>query len=745
MCHRSYVRIELYFNSSGLWKIILVGWVTGGCPTFHGGRRSPLPTLRFYLYPSVLLPKAFFLFWEAAPFQLLMSARQRQWALASMQGLSHERTMKVLPPSPYQPAGRSGNCDGGVVPLREQLRGALAKHSGKILHFFKSVDVDASGTISFANFARCLPRLGLRASGEEARNLFEELDLDGMGTIPYSEIQRLLRAGGKLHMEENGVRLAGHRAVQVGEPPSLTAYRTKLSRGEFSPPYAWYWAFKGKAWDREKASYEAAAQEYREARRKARQLARGAGAETRAEKDDVIDSSTTPGPSIDLDINLDRSEGAPPVFEQLLGALARRSVRVMDLFRDWDDGSGMVSEDDFAESIAKLGVHVPEADCASLFRAISNGSDSISLAELERQLQRARPDPSGRRRSPVLGPKDLVLVLGPEAEPAVQMLAHRLADSNGGMVLDLELLAAREAESGSSLGIGVLEIQRRQMPVPRRMVLALISSATRVLPGPFFILDFPRSLTSLQQLEAEVGSPFFGVELRCPGQDVSDMEGMLDELKQGNKLLRLPQHTDALDALRQVRIALRARRQLEAIRDAEASMARHDAVRRDREEKKARLEADVADMRQRLRAWVKSQPTAKAMAMARTTHAASAHALLLQRYQQRGTQHCAPGADWISAAALAAKVIARPQSVGKPASKAWNRHSAAINVRVASQAYGLAPPTDNMVSMASTPGLKKSRSLPSLAGTSNAPSSVWLDSHPPTTAAPGTLLLVAGS
>jgi Ca2+-binding EF-hand superfamily protein len=672
-----------------------------------------------------------------------MSARQRSWELA---GLQHERAMKVLPPSPYQPAGRRGNCDGGVVPLREQLRGALAKHSGKILDFFQSVDVDAVGTISFATFARCLPRLGLRASGEEARSLFEELDLTGTGEIPYSEIQRLLRAGGKLHMEENGVRLAGHRAVQVGEPPSLTACRTKVSRGEFSPPYAWYWAFKGKAWDRETASYEAAAQEYREARRKARQLARGAGAETRAEKDDVMDASAAPGPSVKLDLDLDRSEDAPPIFEQVLGALARRSVRVMDLFRDWDDGSGAVSEDDFAENITRLGVHVPQADCASLFRAISKGSDYVSLSELEQQLQRARPDPSGRRRSPVLGPKDLVLVLGPAAEPAVKMLAHRLADSIGGMVLDLEMLAAREVESGSSLGGEVLEIQRRQMPMPRRVVLALLSSAIRVLPGPFFILDFPRSLTSLQQLEAAVGSPFFGVELRCPGRDVSDMEGMLDELKQGDKLLRLPQHTDALDALRQVRTALCARRQLDAIRDEEASLARHDAVRRERQEKKKRLEADVADMRQRLRACARGQPTAKVMAVARTTHAASADALLLQRHQRRDSQRCAPGAKRISSDALLPKVTARPQSVGKSSCKAFNRHSAAVNVRVASQAYGVALPMDGIVSAPSTPGLRKSPCLPSPARDSNAPpADVWSDPRPPTTATVGTSMLLPDS
>lgn len=619
-------------------------------------------------------------------------------------------------------------------PLRENLRAALAKHSAKILDFFEKVDHGRSGNVTFVNFARCLPRLGLRSSSEEARRLFDELDVNGTGVVAYKDIQRLLRAGGKAHAEEDAVRLKGHRAVQVGEPPSLAGHMTKLSRGEFSPPYAWYWAFKGKEWDRETATYELAVNEYREARRKARQLARGAGATTRAEKGDVIRNSTNGGPSVYFNIEIDRADGALPVADQVLNALARRSVRVMDLFRDWDDGSGTVMFDEFEDNISKLGIDLPRSDCAALFHAIdTKGSGRITLVELEHQLQRARPTSALVYRGPVLCDKEIVLVLGPEREPAVHQLAHRLADSIGGIALEIAALAQHEIDRRSTLGADVAEHQRRRGQLPRKLILALLSSAVKVMHGPFFVLDFPRSLTALQLFEAEVGAPFYGVELRCPGADLSDIEYVLDELKQSDKLITLPKHTDPLDALRQVRLALCARRKLETIRDAEASLARHDAVRRERLEKKKALEADVARMQHRLRSKAKHSTTSRASTPLQNVSSPSAHRRLMQQ-QPRMSLRYTPVAHQISPEALAMRVISRPATGGSTTSRPYSRSSAAESVRIASKAYGICPPWGNC-STISPPRMRGSRSVPLLTSESleRDSSSVWLDSPRPST------------
>jgi len=50
-------------------------------------------------------------------------------------------------------------------------------------------------------------------------------------------------------------------------------------------------------------------------------------------------------------------------------------------------------------------------------------------------------------------------------------------------------------------------------------------------------------------------------------------QGVLDELRHDGKLLTLPQHTDPLDALSQIRAAFWARSRLVELRDAEASLA----------------------------------------------------------------------------------------------------------------------------------------------------------------------------
>jgi len=210
-------------------------------------------------------------------------------------------------------------------PLREVMRAGLAKHSVQILDFFRMLDVDGTATVNFAEFARCLPRLGLRVSSEAAQDLFDELDRGHSGAIEYRKLQRLLGAGGKARKEEAKVRQAGGHAAQAGEPPSLAGTRTKKSRDEFSPPSAWYWAYTGEAWDRETASYAAAGAKYREARRKARQLGGTGAVETRAERLALRGSSD--GGGILAGVVLDASAGAPPVAEQLTSALARRSVR----------------------------------------------------------------------------------------------------------------------------------------------------------------------------------------------------------------------------------------------------------------------------------------------------------------------------------------------------------------------------------------------------------------------------------
>lgn len=60
-----------------------------------------------------------------------------------------------------------------------------------------------------------------------------------------------------------------------------------------------------------------------------------------------------------LKIDIDE-ESEKPVAQQLREALIAQSVRVIDLFREWDtDGDGEISKKEFIDAMPKLGYTVP--------------------------------------------------------------------------------------------------------------------------------------------------------------------------------------------------------------------------------------------------------------------------------------------------------------------------------------------------------------------------------------------------
>ena len=82
------------------------------------------------------------------------------------------------------------------------------------------------------------------------------------------------------------------------------------------------------------------------------------------------------------------------VAEQLREALCRSAVRVVDLFRAWDDDkNGRVSRAEFHTAMDQLNFNAPAAEIDVLFREWDpDGSGAIELKELKRILSR-RPKP----------------------------------------------------------------------------------------------------------------------------------------------------------------------------------------------------------------------------------------------------------------------------------------------------------------------------------------------------------------
>jgi hypothetical protein len=84
------------------------------------------------------------------------------------------------------------------------------------------------------------------------------------------------------------------------------------------------------------------------------------------------------GQSLHFDVDEDSGKS---VADQLRDALAKAAVRVIDLFRDWDDdGDGTVTRKEFHRGMADLGFNVPKAEIDALFTEWDpDGSGSLEL------------------------------------------------------------------------------------------------------------------------------------------------------------------------------------------------------------------------------------------------------------------------------------------------------------------------------------------------------------------------------
>ena len=86
---------------------------------------------------------------------------------------------------------------------------------------------------------------------------------------------------------------------------------------------------------------------------------------------------------------IDLEEGGD-VRQQLKDHLRKNAVRVIDLFREWDeDGDGTVSKKEFRKAMPLLGLHVPRKEVDALFEEWDpDGSGDIDMKELNKVLRR---------------------------------------------------------------------------------------------------------------------------------------------------------------------------------------------------------------------------------------------------------------------------------------------------------------------------------------------------------------------
>jgi len=143
--------------------------------------------------------------------------------------------------------------------------------------------------------------------------------------------------------------------------------------------------------------------EYRELERK---LAKIAGSLVEQRYNVRRSAGGRVGAALGTTVRLDRASGKP-VSQLLSEELAKSSnlVRVIDLFRDWDEnGDGAVSKDEFYQGMVALGLEVARSETNELFDSFDvDGSGLIDFREMNKMLRkRARPTKlSPLRRDPL--------------------------------------------------------------------------------------------------------------------------------------------------------------------------------------------------------------------------------------------------------------------------------------------------------------------------------------------------------
>uniref|UniRef100_A0A7S3BR19 EF-hand domain-containing protein n=1 Tax=Haptolina ericina TaxID=156174 RepID=A0A7S3BR19_9EUKA len=108
-------------------------------------------------------------------------------------------------------------------------------------------------------------------------------------------------------------------------------------------------------------------------------------------------------------------EADSDVMHQLREALTANAVRVIDLFREWDeDGDGVIDKLEFRRALPMLGLHAPLETVDALFDSFDlDGSGTIGFKELNRLLRRdikAEEATNERRRASQVRMKPEVVV-----------------------------------------------------------------------------------------------------------------------------------------------------------------------------------------------------------------------------------------------------------------------------------------------------------------------------------------------
>ena len=210
--------------------------------------------------------------------------------------------------------------------LQWSLKDALSRSSDRVVDLFRAWDEDRSGTIDKQEFHKAIRSLGFDVSSADSDAVFESLDDDKSGLLEYKELNVMLRKGvGSEATKRNLKRAPKQRDTSRG---------AKLTAKNVNQNYA------------------------------------------------AARSAALP-PMAKLEARTDKS-----IPEQLVELLKEHSVKLIDLFREWDDdGNGALDKKEMRRAVAALGYEAPRKDVDAFFDSIDDdGNGWIEFHELKTAL-----------------------------------------------------------------------------------------------------------------------------------------------------------------------------------------------------------------------------------------------------------------------------------------------------------------------------------------------------------------------
>ena len=239
--------------------------------------------------------------------------------------------------------------------VREREEGDFAEE--ELRARFDYLDSRKSGKVDLHDYLRFALRDALARSSSRVLAIFEDWDADGSGSIDRREFRRAIQSLGFADGMDREI---------------------------------------DKVFDEFDADGSGSI-EYSELNRKLRQFS---GVEAINKHALRRTAGGRKGAALSTQVKLDTAPGARPVVDQMRDFLAANAVRVIDLFRDWDDdGNGMIEKSEFRQALSHLGLEARVEQYDALFDSFdADGSGTIEFTELNAQLKR-RVDADAARRA----------------------------------------------------------------------------------------------------------------------------------------------------------------------------------------------------------------------------------------------------------------------------------------------------------------------------------------------------------